>query len=274
MLWGNTVHIIGSNMIMPHRHEMHEMVVCLSGTGRHEIDGRTYEFRRGRTFFLPGMVPHQAIGTDSEPAEIAFVCFDPRIDAEQLPPSLRLIIADLVANRHYASGNGRAIDDRNLDISLLLQKEIKDHSPLGQHMSGSLLCQLILNHARTLSSSANRESDASFAKIAGLCAWIVEHPTSEFSLDHAARRAGMSRSLFTRQFRRYTGMSFIEYMVSIRMGKAVNLLTTTKYPVDEIAFRCGFRNLGYFYRMFQRHTNSTPRKLRNYIVETGKMPLK
>ncbi len=273
MFWGKRVTITVSNQISAHSHSMYEVVVCHSSTGKHEIDGKMYDFKPGRTFFLPKMVSHKAIGTSDKPAEIAFVCFDLHTDIEHFSPAIRTIISDLTKNRHYASEEPNESGEKNMEISVELQREINNHSHLSQNIAGAIISQLILNHAKSISFNPVSRKDDDSAKFADLCAWISSGANAGLSLDDAAKRVGMSRSLFTRQFRKRTGMSLVEYVISIKTGRAIKLVSSTSKSIYEIAAECGFNNIGYFYRMFHRHTNSTPLKLRTYVTKTGRMPL-
>ena len=273
MFWGSNAKITESNIMPPHRHRMSEIVVCLSDTGNHKIENRIYNLKRGRTFFLPESVPHQAIGSKENPAEIAFVCFDLHTDIEHFTPILHNILKELQENRQFASLNNES-NEQNVKLISRIFDEIDSHTPLNQTMAGALLSQLTINHSRSFSSVSKPEEQGTHsAKIANLCSWISANYKLELSLNEAARRTGMSRSLFARNFRKHSGMSLVEFIVSVRISNAIKLLTSTNKAVDDIATECGFNNLGYFYRMFQRHTNSTPRKLRTYVIETGKIPL-
>lgn len=272
MFWGNKVTITESNIMPPHRHRMSEIVVSMSNSGKHEIDGRILNLKQGQTLFLPDSIPHQAIGSKDNPAKIAFICFDLHTDIEHFTPVIRNIIGQLQENRQYASVNNVS-NAHSIELMNSIFDEINSHSPLNQTMAGALLSQLIINHSRSFSSVAEPENDPHSAKIANLCSWISANIASELSLDEAARRTGMSRSLFVRKFRKHSGMSLVEFMVSVRISNAIKILTCTDKPIDEIARECGFNNLGYFYRTFQKHTNSTPRKLRTFVIETGRMPL-
>lgn len=272
MFWGNKTKITESNIMPPHHHRMSEIVVCISDTGKHDIDGRMYNFQKGRTFFLPGFVPHQAVGTKEDPAEISFVCFDLYTDTEHFTPVIRNIIRELQENRQYASVNNKT-NEQNIELIDQIFTEIGSHSLLNQTMAGTLISQLIINHSRSFSSITEFEQDNHSAKIANLCSWISANFKTELTLNEAARITGMSRSLFTRNFRKHSGMSLVEFIISVRISNAIKMLTSTDNPIDDIARECGFSNLGYFYRMFKKHTNSTPRKLRTYVIETGKMPL-
>jgi AraC-like DNA-binding protein len=274
MFWGNTTKITKSNIIATHHHQMNELVVCLSDTGQHTIAGKNYKFSKGRTFFLPATVPHQAIGSTEMPAELAFICFDLHTDITNITPALRTMIVDIIKHKQYASlpcSNESA--NQNIKLARQIQQELDHHSPLSQTMAGTLLAQLLINHSRSFAVNNEIETSDYSAKLTSLCNWLNANPQAELSLDAAAEKTGMSRSLFARNFRRQTGMSLVEYILSVRTGQAIKLLTRTNQPIHAIATACGFSNLGYFYRVFKKHTNSTPRKLRLYVAETGNMPL-
>jgi AraC-like DNA-binding protein len=49
---------------------------------------------------------------------------------------------------------------------------------------------------------------------------------------------------------------------NIRLEKAEFLLKTTSFTIEEIAHQAGYENLSYFYRIFQKKFNKTPKDLR------------
>lgn len=55
-----------------------------------------------------------------------------------------------------------------------------------------------------------------------------------------AKAVSLSPSQFSRQFKRQTGVPPYEYLLSLRLSKAKELLKTTELPVHEIACQCGF----------------------------------
>lgn len=272
MFWGDIVKIEDSNIIETHKHKMYELVICLSDKGQHIIDGRCYNFKRGRIFFLPELISHRVIVKKDDVTEIAYICFDLHTDIEQLTPAIRKIITNLKKHKHYASLNDE-LNIQNLELAKDIFKELNSHTPLKETMIGALLSQLIINLSRTLNRKIEHHDSNYSAKIAHICSFITTNHTIELTLDEAAKRSGMSRALFSRNFREHSGMSLVEFILSVRISNAIKLLTTTNRSINEISLECGFKNLGYFYRIFQRHTNSTPRKLRQYVIKTGRVPL-
>ena len=72
----------------------------------------------------------------------------------------------------------------------------------------------------------------------------------------------MCVSNFTRKFRLLTGMSPLEFLLSLRIEKSENLLKNTELPVYSVADMCGFNNINYFIKTFRRFRNTTPAKFR------------
>lgn len=81
---------------------------------------------------------------------------------------------------------------------------------------------------------------------------------SPISLRQAAEKIGVSTSYLSRMFHREYGVSFNEYLLSLRLNEAKILLTDTHLQVAEIAARCGFHSSSYFIRTFRSHFGTTP----------------
>jgi mannose-6-phosphate isomerase-like protein (cupin superfamily) len=57
----------------PHRHDIDEVVLCLSGRGELHVDGKVHTFRSGHTLVLPRESMHQIVNTGDQPLEIVGV---------------------------------------------------------------------------------------------------------------------------------------------------------------------------------------------------------
>nr|MDF9460345.1 helix-turn-helix transcriptional regulator [Bacillus pumilus] len=74
--------------------------------------------------------------------------------------------------------------------------------------------------------------------------------------------ARLSKSHFTREFKKATGFTPIHYLTNIRLEKAETLLKTTKYSIEEIAIQCGYRNANYLNKVFRKKIGMSPKQLR------------
>ena len=54
-----------------------------------------------------------------------------------------------------------------------------------------------------------------------------------------------------------------EYILSLRIEKAVELLDSTEMTITEICYCCGFSDPNYFTRMFKQITGKLPSKIRS-----------
>jgi AraC-like DNA-binding protein len=107
-------------------------------------------------------------------------------------------------------------------------------------------------------------SDESHAgdRLNGIISGIFNHAADSLRLENLARDAGMSIPSFCRHFKKKTGMTFVEYLHSIRINMAKKLLQQSKMYVDDICYECGFNSVSFFNRKFKKHTGMTPLEYR------------
>lgn len=88
---------------------------------------------------------------------------------------------------------------------------------------------------------------------------------SELRLSDLAAQANLSERQFSRLFRRQTGMSFLDYVQSIRIDAACRLLADQHLTVKEIASSVGYQDLKFFYQLFKKKTGVTPLEYRELV---------
>ena len=91
---------------------------------------------------------------------------------------------------------------------------------------------------------------------------LEKSPEKHYTLAQMAKISGMCVSNFTRKFRLLTGVSPMEFLLSLRIEKSENLLKNTGLPIYSVADMCGFHNINYFIKTFRRFRNTTPAKFR------------
>jgi AraC-like DNA-binding protein len=101
-------------------------------------------------------------------------------------------------------------------------------------------------------------------------AYFHENYRKQISIEEYAAARGMSISWFIRSFKRYTGHTPNQYILSIRISNAQILLETTAYSVQEIASVVGYDNPLYFSRLFHKLCGQSPREFRDQFKEEEK----
>ena len=88
------------------------------------------------------------------------------------------------------------------------------------------------------------------------------HGTEELSLDDLARAADLSPFHLLRVFRQAIGITPHQYLMRVRLQRAIALLRDTRLPITEIAYASGWADLSNFNRAFLRELRCSPRELR------------
>ncbi|WP_404987885.1 response regulator transcription factor [Clostridium culturomicium] len=85
----------------------------------------------------------------------------------------------------------------------------------------------------------------------------------EYSLLDLAKSVGFSESYISKTLKKDIGMTFNEYLTSIRIEMAKKILMTEGKltTVNEVAKRVGYSNQHYFSQVFKKHIGATPSEI-------------
>ncbi|HWT73183.1 MAG TPA: response regulator [Mobilitalea sp.] len=90
----------------------------------------------------------------------------------------------------------------------------------------------------------------------------LKYSMSDLTLDKVASKVNISPNYFSSLFNQETGMTFIEYLTDIRMGKAKEYLRCSSKKITEIGFLVGYLDSHYFSYIFKKTQNCTPSEYR------------
>lgn len=88
------------------------------------------------------------------------------------------------------------------------------------------------------------------------------HGRDDISLNLVARHVNMSPTHFSTIFSQEMGSTFIEYLTSVRMEQAKELLRCSRQKTAEIAYNVGYKDPHYFSYLFKKLQGCTPREFR------------
>ncbi|SHN08437.1 Signal transduction histidine kinase [Cyclobacterium lianum] len=84
----------------------------------------------------------------------------------------------------------------------------------------------------------------------------IENP--EFSVEILSRKLGMSRVHLYKKINSLTGQSPLEFIRSIRLQRAAQLLEMNQYTISEVAYMVGYNNAKYFSKHFKANYGKLP----------------
>ena len=91
-------------------------------------------------------------------------------------------------------------------------------------------------------------------------------PEKDWTLDQLAAVAGMSRSLYCKEFKRLLGETPLAYLTNWRILKSREFLMTSKENICEIAERVGYQSEAAFNRLFKSKVGETPASYRRRLL--------
>lgn len=89
-----------------------------------------------------------------------------------------------------------------------------------------------------------------------------------FGVNEMAFQVGISVSVLYRKLRALTGMTINDFMKTLRMKRALQLLESGVYHVNEVATIVGFEDSKYFSREFRRVYGKTPNEIRRQSTDS------
>lgn len=92
--------------------------------------------------------------------------------------------------------------------------------------------------------------------------FMYENLSEKLTLEDIANAAMYSQYHFSRLFKQYKGISPYEYLITIRIRRAKEMLYTTDDSIEYISAACGFENSSYFIRQFKKREHLTPYQFR------------
>jgi len=246
-----------------HSHGVYELIYCHRGDGNVLLDGRDIPFKAGRFIIVLPKRRHKIHFEPEESADLKFICLTPADVAVNLSPSLlnwlsKIQNTDVVFSDHDEKSE---ISDILHKISDKLGETEKTDLDITWSRIGLLLSLHCKNQSLSTTGNRGRHSD----KITTICSWIDGNIERNLNIDLIASEFGMSRSLLTKEFRKYTNTSIVEYISTRRLQRAGSIISTTDKSITEAALESGFPSIGNFYRKFKELYGVTPAEFKKHF---------
>lgn len=95
--------------------------------------------------------------------------------------------------------------------------------------------------------------------------YVEKNYTRPLTLREVSAVANFSVYHFTRFFKEITGLTFLQYLNSYRIAKAVKYLAQTADSITEVAFKSGFDSIKTFNRVFKQLKGCSPTQYRKQL---------
>jgi AraC-like DNA-binding protein len=118
-------------------------------------------------------------------------------------------------------------------------------------------------------SEYSRRVSRSKLEISELSGFVNEHFCEPIYLGSLAERFGTTEKYVSKMFKEQAGVSFHEYVATLRVNRARELLAKSSLPVGTILTKCGFTSRNTFMRTFKKLVGTTPTQYRHQAAGDG-----
>ncbi len=224
-----------------------ELQYVKDGSGFVLIDGKRFDVKKGDIVAIDSRAIHY-LGSESLVRTSCFIlgeafCKDADIDVDVLRfeprfqnEHLGMLLSQL--ERMYLEQGDICRVAKLRDIILQILIELREH------------------HA-DIAVSVARSRD--FERIKSAIQYIREHYHEKISLDNLSKYVLMDKYTLSKEFKRLTGQTVVEYVNRYRCKMACELIADG-LSVAESADRCGFSNMSFFTRVFKKYVGCLPSK--------------
>lgn len=239
-----------------HYHDFHKIIFFVSGKVTYHIEGKAYQLKPQDILLVSQGAIHKP--------EI-----DPSIPYERYIFWIRDDLSSSELNTCFQKANDRSFNLIRLDS--VLQEKLKDLLPEIEHslrdtqfgdsiLSKALFAQFMvyINRIFLKSSTApDQKSYSSDSQVEQLLKYINRNLSENLSIDHLAERFFFSKYHMMRKFKKETGYTIHNYIISKRLLHARSLIAQGT-PVMKAAMQSGFQDYTAFVRAYKKQFGTVP----------------
>lgn len=138
----------------------------------------------------------------------------------------------------------------------------KSQSEIDKEMLLHLVCIVLLNTAELYKSKFNSDECHLETYISDVIKYLNDNLTSKLIIEDIAHSFFVSRAKLINDFKKATGTTVGEYILSRRL-KLAKILIKEGHRISDVAERSGFNNPCHFIRTFKKETGITPLQYRD-----------
>jgi AraC family L-rhamnose operon transcriptional activator RhaR/AraC family L-rhamnose operon regulatory protein RhaS len=246
-----------------HSHEFFELVIVISGAGKHLTETESNIIGGGSAFLIPPNTLHGYGEVEN------LVLYNILIGRDILSASL-VDLSEIAGFKSLVldASNPKPtlrLSDSQLEESLAIIEKIQAENEglvFGKGtatMTYAYLLQLLVMLSRSQQKPSQPKAFGA-QRIASVIAYLEQNLDRSLSLSQLCAQANMSASTLNRHFLLHTGWSPIEFHIRRRINYACSLIQTSSLSMESISEATGFSDANYFARQFHTVMKMSPRQ--------------
>ncbi|WP_434752257.1 helix-turn-helix domain-containing protein [Paenibacillus amylolyticus] len=227
----------------------YRLIVVSEGSGKIHIDDRSYKLTTGSSYSIaPGSKP-VIISAGEDQKSLHYLCMT--FDIIGADPGHDLLLR--FNNRELMIEPFRRTISTMRKL-ITMKVAVSEEEQVAYYFRFQKLMYALLKQNRNVSATVT-----AMQSVEQSISFLMDHYHEEISTKQLAEQAGLGIKHYTRLFKKVTGLTPHEYVSSLRIRKAKELLLVSRKSLAEIAEQVGYRDSYYFNRRFKQITGVPPR---------------
>lgn len=250
-------------------HEQFELVYVQRGEATFDINGTKVEVSKKNLLLIKPRQPHRLIVEEEKQCNLLVLKFYFKgPDKNNISPVSLEDFVNYVGKQQFGAFITLGSNYKNEIVSALnrITAEIRNVREDSEFLCSLITMELFVWLSRALKSewenSMKKHQERLKEMLKSARDFIDEKYMEEIGLNDIANYIYLSPSHFARVFKRMFGVSPIQYLLSVRIHKSMELLEQTEMKIGDIALHVGFSAQQRYNEIFRKQMKMSPSEYR------------
>ncbi|MBQ4527617.1 MAG: helix-turn-helix transcriptional regulator [Clostridia bacterium] len=248
-----------------HTHDYYQMWYVFTGSCEHTIDNHKFCLKSGDIIIIPPYAYHSMHAGSDDLLVIGIDFTDEFMSENSSSDRIMLSCINPLIVKQKSNVSVFFGDDEIEGLILEMFSEHMKKNDFYEIVIKSNLMKLLVMIERM--SIAESSDDNHRYLIGEVVRYIHNNLNSKIKLSDLCNLTNISESLLASAFKKITGQTIIEYVNTLKINKAKQLLKETNMSVTSISYDLGFSDGAYFNRVFKANAGCSPKEYRKHYKE-------
>lgn len=235
-----------------HHHQAFEIYYMKKGMCNYSIGSHSYKVMPGDVVLIPGETKHRTNYGGVPHTRMLINC-----SYEYIPT----VALERLSSISFLYRNHEVLDKLE-EIFLKIEEEYTHADALSEEVLKCYTAELFFLILRNKNKHVDRKEESSL--VSQVLQYIQYNYMNEVKLSAVAKLVSVSAEHLSREFKRELGIGFKEYLTTLRLHKAEDMLKNEPgRAICEVAYACGFNDGNYFSYKFKEAYGVSPSMVRN-----------
>lgn len=246
--------------VSPHWHSWLEIIYVLEGSIRIESEGATYTIQNDELIVINSNVIHSVFSTKNK----AFVLQIPETVFSMFLSNYELFYfkIDLKANSKEDLQKLRNFKQYFFNMEQIYAQKPEGYQFRFNSYLGDLIFDLIHNYSTKRISENSISNDRNLNNVKSIMKYLDRHHMQKLCIADIAEQFGYNEDYIARIFKKYVGMTIVNYLYEIRISYIYQDVVHTSKKLLDIFENHGCTNYKLTMKHFRERYKMTPKEIR------------